>query len=77
MPSPHLVEFTIWTCPLSTTPNSVCTPSNPAIGKSPISINPATNYVVLRASSHAFIKACLAGKGDSLGQGHNTEQEQA
>jgi hypothetical protein len=30
---------------------------------------------VLRASSHAFIKACLAGKGDSLGKNHNTEQE--
>jgi hypothetical protein len=23
------------------------------------------------------IKACLAGKGDSLGKSHNTEQEQA
>ncbi|MGD8908913.1 MAG: hypothetical protein PVI92_06150 [Chromatiales bacterium] len=36
-----------------------------------------TNYVVLRASSHAFIKACLAGKGDSLGKSHNPKQEQA
>ncbi|MGD8910174.1 MAG: hypothetical protein PVI92_12600 [Chromatiales bacterium] len=40
-------------------------------------IKPATKYVVLRASSHALIKAWLAGKGDSLGKSHNTKQTQA
>jgi hypothetical protein len=40
-------------------------------------INPATKYVVFRASSMPLIKAWLADKGDSLGESHNAEQGHA
>jgi hypothetical protein len=37
-------------------------------------INPATKYVVLRASSLPLIKAWLAGNGCSISKSHNAEQ---
>jgi hypothetical protein len=42
-----------------------------------IIINPVIKYVVFRTSSQPLIRAWLAGKGNSLGKSHNTEQGQA